>query len=87
MKLQIGLQRLAEDCGFQHLLPHVWVQHVTAVVPNDGFWLDWPEAWQEVAPGVPYGTLWERSTDPTRLLDLVNNKLKRDQVRMMCKML
>lgn len=84
MKLLLGLEKVAEDCGFLDIIPRLWVEKVNAVVPGIGFHIRWYGLWMEVAEGVSMENFLHRGSPsrfpPPAILDLLQNKLNRTQV-------
>lgn len=82
--LLVALQKLSDDCGFEDLVPRLWVDKVDAVVPNVGYHIRWYGIWMEIAEGISLENFLHKGK-PARLgkkavLDIMQNKLNTKQV-------
>lgn len=84
MRLLLAIEKIVEECGFQDIIPAVWVDKVNAPVPDIGFHIRWHGLWMEVADGVSMENFLHRG-EPSRfphshVLDIFHNKLNKTQV-------
>lgn len=44
--------KLAHDCGFEEIIPRMWIGPVNAFSPNGSRFLEWDALWTEEASGI-----------------------------------
>lgn len=44
--------KLAQDCGFEEVVPRMWLGPVNAFSPNGSRFIEWDALWMEEASGV-----------------------------------
>lgn len=49
--------KLAHDCGFEEIVPRMWLGPVNAFSPNGSSFIEWDALWMEEAPGVSLDSL------------------------------
>mmetsp|Transcript_5477 Transcript_5477/g.12120 ORF Transcript_5477/g.12120 Transcript_5477/m.12120 type:complete len:525 (+) Transcript_5477:133-1707(+) len=84
MKLLLAIEKIREECGFEDLIPKIWVDQISAVVPDLGYHIRWHGLWMEYADGVSLENFLHKG-EPSRfpppvILDLMHNKLNKTQV-------
>ncbi|KAG1655370.1 hypothetical protein FOA52_012097 [Chlamydomonas sp. UWO 241] len=83
-RVLLSIQKVVDECGFNDIVPRLWVDKVNAPVPGHGYHVDWHGLWQEVASGVSmFNSLWrgepERVPRAT-IMQHYNDKLSKTQV-------
>jgi hypothetical protein len=43
---------MSRECGFNQIVPKLWIEPVHGVVPGHGFHIDWLGLWFDIAEGV-----------------------------------
>lgn len=85
MRLLLAIQMLSDECGFQDIIPRIWVDRVNAPVPGIGYHVRWHGLWMELADGVSMENVLNKGRpsplQPEVLLDIMHNKLNKTQVR------
>ena len=55
--LAAAQQKVTDECGFGEVVPKMWVENVTAIMPNTCYVIREPMAMQEIAKGAPLKAL------------------------------
>jgi hypothetical protein len=79
------VEKLAEECGFDEVIPKLWIDKVDAVMPDVGYHIRWYAVWMEVAEGISLENLLRMalptpSIEAERMEDMFNDKLNKTQV-------
>lgn len=84
MQLLLALQRLRDDCGFQDIVPAMWLDPVNAVMPGTGYHIQWYALWMEHAPGISMEGIIRNAATPQVprdvMADFLNSRLNKSQV-------
>eukprot|EP00798_Chlamydomonas_sp_ICE-L_P012581 gene12581-15805_t len=84
MRLLLAIQKLSEECGYEEMVPRVWVGKVNAVIPELGYHVRWYGLWSEYADGVSLENFLHkgppRPFPPNVILDVLMHKLNKTQV-------
>lgn len=48
----LAQDKLAHDCGFEQVVPRMWVGPVNSFSPYDNRFIGWDAMWMEEAPGL-----------------------------------
>ena len=52
MSTSLAQDKLAHDCGFEQVVPRMWVGPVNAFSPYDNRFIGWDALWMEATPGI-----------------------------------
>ena len=84
MRLLLAIQKLRDECGFEDLVPRVWVDRVDGVMPGLGYHIRWHGLWMEYVHGVSLENILNKGSPsrlpPSVILNLMHNKLNKTQV-------
>jgi len=83
-KIYLALEKLAEDCELTDITPQVWVEPISAVIPELGFHIRWHAIWMEQAEGISLENVVRLGTPmmhPNQLLDIMHG-LNKTQIIM-----
>ncbi len=64
LQLLLALQRVRDDCGFQDIVPAMWLDPVNAVMPGTGYHIQWYALWMELAPGISFEAILRNAAEP-----------------------
>ncbi|GFH21239.1 uncharacterized protein HaLaN_18500 [Haematococcus lacustris] len=82
-KIYLALEKLVEECDLTDIIPKVWVQPISAVLPEIGYHIRWHAIWMEQADGISLENLVRLGNPmmhPNDLLDIMHNRLNKTQV-------
>lgn len=84
MRLLLGIEKVAEECGFLDIIPKLWVGRVNAIIPGLGYHVRWYGLFMQVAEGISMEGFLHRGTPsrfpPSAILDVLQNKLNKTRV-------
>ena len=71
-------------CGFEDIVPKVWVEKVNAVIPGLGYHVRWFGLWMEVAEGISMENFLQKGLPSVvpraSVLDFFHNKLNKTRI-------
>ncbi|KAJ9505716.1 hypothetical protein QJQ45_021475 [Haematococcus lacustris] len=82
-KIYLALEKLVEECDLTDIIPKVWVQPISAILPEIGYHIRWHAIWMEQADGISLENLVRLGNPmmhPNDLLDIMHNRLNKTQV-------
>eukprot|EP00798_Chlamydomonas_sp_ICE-L_P012582 gene12582-15806_t len=83
IRLQLALQKLSDECGFEDIVPRVWSDKVDAVVPGQGYHIRWHGLWMEYVNGVSLENYLHKGQpkrfSPPEVMEMMMNKLNGTQ--------
>mmetsp|Transcript_1853 Transcript_1853/g.4223 ORF Transcript_1853/g.4223 Transcript_1853/m.4223 type:complete len:401 (+) Transcript_1853:450-1652(+) len=85
IKLLLAQHKLTNECGLSDIVPKLWVEPVSGVIPGHGFRVNWLGLWADIADGVSIENIKESGKphmDPDVMLDIFQNKLNHTEVKL-----
>ena len=58
--------QVSSECGYQDIVPKLWIEPLLGVVPGNGWRIDWLGLWADVADGVSVQNLQELGKPRTK---------------------
>ncbi|GAX78973.1 hypothetical protein CEUSTIGMA_g6413.t1 [Chlamydomonas eustigma] len=66
VKLLLAQQKLSRECGFNQIVPKLWIEPIHGIVPGHGFHIDWLGLWFDIAEGVSVQNIQESGQPPMK---------------------
>ncbi|MEW5313837.1 MAG: hypothetical protein WDW38_005372 [Sanguina aurantia] len=89
MKLFLAIQRISKDCGFEDMVPRVWIDKIDGVVPSNsyyqapGYHIRWYGLWMEYVNGISLENFLHRGLPvrfpPEYVINFFENRINKTQ--------